>query len=117
MVSHRTFNLAQSSPQRGKVAEDYLLFDLIFLAFPHSSPPFWVVVFCIPPPSPFALHLFSEGVRSKGLRGGRGEKKKCVGGVTNLRGSGSIQSDLSIALLLLFACHSLADFFTLVKAL
>lgn len=33
MVSHRTFNLAQSSPQRGKVAEDYLLFYLIFLSF------------------------------------------------------------------------------------
>ncbi len=62
------------------------------------------------------MHLFLGGVRSKGLRGGRG-KKKCVGGVTNLRGSGSIQRDLSIALLLLFACHSLADFFTPVKAL
>lgn len=49
-------------------------------------------------------------------QGGRG-KKKCVGGVTNLRRSGSIQGDLSIVLLLLFACHSLADFFTLVKAL
>lgn len=70
MVSHRTFNLAQSSPQRGKVAEDYLLFDLIFffLAFFHSSPPSCVF--------PLALHLFLEGVRSKGLRsGGEGEKR------------------------------------------
>lgn len=99
------------------MAEDYLLFYLIFFSFLPFLPSlvlvgfggFFFFFF------PLALHLFLEGVRSKGLRGGRG-KKKCVGGVTNLRGSGSIQSDLSIALLLLFACHSLADFFTLVKA-